>query len=67
LLGLSDFFEYIKITDAFSLVYPVGTIIGRAEFQNYLVIYQNGRTGGGYGKGKCFNIFKFLPFLVNFN
>lgn len=41
-----DLFGHIKMPEIFLLVHPLGTIIGRAKFDNYLVIYQNVTVGG---------------------
>lgn len=41
-----DLFGHIKMPEIFLLVHPLGTIIGRATFDNYLVIYQNVTVGG---------------------
>ena len=41
-----DLFGHIKMPEVFLLVHPLGTIIGRAKFENYLVIYQNVTIGG---------------------
>lgn len=53
LFGL-DLFGHISMPDIFLLVHPVSTVIGRAEFENYLVIYQ-GVTIGGVHKGGAIN------------
>jgi serine O-acetyltransferase len=41
-----DLFGHIDMPEIFLLVHPLGTIIGRATFENYLVIYQNVTIGG---------------------
>ncbi len=41
-----DLYGHIAMPDIFLLVHPIGTIIGRATFNNYLVIYQNVTVGG---------------------
>ena len=41
-----DLFGHIEMPDIFQLVHPLGTIIGRANFSNYLVIYQGVTIGG---------------------
>lgn len=46
-----DLFYSVEMPDVFLLVHPVGTVIGRAQFNNYLVVYQNctiGATKHGY-------------------
>lgn len=45
-----DLFGHIKMPEIFLLVHPLGTIIGRAKFDNYLVIYQNVTIGGVHSK-----------------
>jgi serine O-acetyltransferase len=41
-----DLFGHIKMPEIFLLVHPLGTVIGRAKFDDYLVIYQNVTIGG---------------------
>jgi serine O-acetyltransferase len=40
-----DLFYSVALPDIFMLVHPVGTVIGNAYYQNYLVIYQNCTVG----------------------
>lgn len=40
-----DLFYAVKMPDIFMLVHPVGTVIGNAQFSDYLVIYQNVTIG----------------------
>lgn len=40
-----DAFYGIKLPDIFMFVHPLGTILGNAVYQNYLVIYQNCTIG----------------------
>ena len=42
--GLDAFYS-IKLPDIFMLVHPVGTVIGNAHYENYLVIHQNCTIG----------------------
>lgn len=53
-----DVFPAVALPDIFYFVHPVGTVIGRAEFENYFCIYQNCSVGGDvaeilpkFGKG----------------
>lgn len=41
-----DLFGHIKMPDIFLLVHPIGTVIGRANFKNYLCIFQGVTIGG---------------------
>lgn len=41
-----DIFGHIELPKIFLLVHPIGTIIGRAKFSDYLVIYQGVTIGG---------------------
>lgn len=40
-----DLFYSVKMPDIFLLVHPVGSVIGNADFSDYLVIYQNVTIG----------------------
>ncbi len=40
-----DCFYSIKLPDIFLFVHPVGTVLGNAEYANYLVVYQNVTVG----------------------
>jgi len=40
-----DLFYSVPMPDVFMLVHPVGTVIGKANFSNYLVVYQNCTIG----------------------
>ena len=41
-----DAFYSLELPDIFLFVHPIGTILGRAKYSNYLVIYQNVTVGG---------------------
>ena len=41
-----DAFYSLKLPDIFLLVHPIGTILGKAQYDNYLVVYQNVTVGG---------------------
>lgn len=43
-----DLFYSIRMPDIFLLVHPIGTVIGNASFDDYLVIYQNCTIGSGH-------------------
>ncbi len=45
LLNGLDLFYSIEMPEIFLLVHPVGSVIGNAEFSDYLVIYQNVTIG----------------------
>jgi serine O-acetyltransferase len=53
-----DIFYKVKLPNIFLLVHPLGTVIGRAKFDNYAVIYQNVTIGGVREK----NILKYPEF-----
>ena len=40
-----DLFYSVALPDIFMLVHPVGTVLGNARYQDYLVIYQNCTVG----------------------
>ena len=44
-----DLFYSIKMPDIFMVVHPLGTVIGKANYKNYLVIYQNCTIGSSSG------------------
>ncbi len=41
-----DLYGHIIMPDIFLLVHPIGTVIGRASFNNYTIIYQGVTIGG---------------------
>lgn len=41
-----DVFYEVDLPEVFAFVHPVGTVIGRAVFGNYLCVYQNCTIGG---------------------
>jgi len=47
--GCDIYFE-IKLPDIFLLVHPVGAVLGRAKYSDYLVIYQQVNIGSSSGK-----------------
>jgi len=46
-----DIFYTVQLPDIFHICHPIGTVIGKAQFSNYLVVYQN-VTIGSAGAGK---------------
>lgn len=40
-----DLFYSVNMPDIFMLVHPLGTILGKASYQNFLVVYQNVTVG----------------------
>ena len=40
-----DLFYSVALPDIFMLVHPVGTVLGHARYQDYLVVYQNCTVG----------------------
>lgn len=47
--GLDLYFS-VRLPEVFLLVHPVGTVIGNADYSNYLVVYQNCTIGSDAGK-----------------
>jgi serine O-acetyltransferase len=45
ILHALDLFYSVAMPDIFMLVHPVGTVLGNARYQDYLVIYQNCTVG----------------------
>lgn len=45
-LNSIDLFGHIEMPEIFLLVHPIGTILGRAKYSNYLIVYQNVTVGG---------------------
>jgi serine O-acetyltransferase len=46
-----DLFYEVSMPDIFILVHPVGAVLGRATYGNYLRIYQGCTVGSIHGKG----------------
>tara|TARA_B110000967_G_C18895765_1_gene570516 strand:- start:3137 stop:3814 length:678 start_codon:yes stop_codon:yes gene_type:complete len=46
-----DLFYEISMPDIFMLVHPLGTVLGRASYSNYLVVYQGCTVGSVSGSG----------------
>ena len=44
-----DLYYEIKMPDIFYLIHPVGTVLGRAKYNNYFVAYQNCTVGSNKG------------------
>jgi serine O-acetyltransferase len=40
-----DIFPHVQMPDIFLLVHPVGTVLGRASYQDFLVVYQGVTVG----------------------
>jgi len=40
-----DLFHFVEMPEVFLLVHPVGTVLGRAQYRNYFVAYQNCTVG----------------------
>jgi serine O-acetyltransferase len=55
-----DLFYSVAMPDIFILVHPVGTVLGRATYSDYLVVYQNCTVGAdidvypAFGEGVIF-------------
>ena len=45
MLNSVDIFYEVKMPDIFLLIHPVGTVLGRADYSNYLIIYQGVNVG----------------------
>lgn len=45
-----DIFYEIDLPSIFMLVHPLGTVLGRAKYSDYLVVYQGVRVGSNHGK-----------------
>lgn len=48
LLHSLDIFYEVNLPDIFLFVHPIGSVIGRASYQDRLVIYQNCTIGGNF-------------------
>lgn len=48
--GIDIFYE-VELPLIFAVVHPLGTVLGRAEYKNFLLVYQ--RCGVGTNKGKA--------------
>jgi serine O-acetyltransferase len=46
-----DLFYEISMPDIFLMVHPLGTVLGRASYSNYLIIYQGCTVGSVVGNG----------------
>ncbi len=40
-----DLFYFVEMPDIFLLVHPVGSVLGKAQYQNYFAVYQNCTIG----------------------
>ena len=50
LFGIDIYYE-VNLPKIFMFIHPVGTVLGRAEYNDYLVVYQRcgvGSSGGEY-------------------
>ena len=47
-----DIYYEVELPDIVLFVHPLGTVIGKAKFENYLVIYQNVTIGAAGGSKK---------------
>lgn len=45
--GVDAFYE-IELPDIFLFVHPLGTVLGRAKYSNYLLVYQRCSTGSNH-------------------
>lgn len=43
--GIDVFYE-VSLPDIFMFVHPLGTVLGRASYSNYFIVYQNCTVGG---------------------
>jgi serine O-acetyltransferase len=48
LFGLDVFYE-VELPPIFLFVHPVGTVLGRAKYSDYLVVYQRVGVGSNHG------------------
>ena len=46
--GIDVFYE-VNLPDIFLFVHPIGTVLGRAEYANYFMVYQNCGVGSNHG------------------
>jgi len=44
-----DLFYFVPMPSIFALVHPVGTVVGRGTFGDYLVLYQQCNVGSSHG------------------
>ncbi len=45
ILNSIDLYYEVKMPEIFLLVHPVGTVLGRAEYSNFLIVYQGVNVG----------------------
>jgi len=45
MLNSIDLYYEVKMPEIFLLVHPVGTVLGRAEYSNFLIVYQGVNVG----------------------
>ena len=45
ILNSVDIFYKVNLPDIFLLIHPVGTVLGRANYSNYLIVYQGVNVG----------------------
>jgi len=50
ILNSIDLFYEVEMPDIFLLVHPVGTVLGRANYSDYLIVYQGVNVGSNKNK-----------------
>ena len=49
-----DIFYEVNLPDIFLLIHPVGSVLGRAKYEDYFVVYQNCNVGSDKNKNPIF-------------
>ena len=52
IMNCVDIFYTVELPSIFALAHPVGTVLGNANYQDYLYVYQNVVVGGIFKNGK---------------
>jgi len=59
-LNSVDIYYQVKLPDIFLLVHPVGTVLGRAIYEDYLMVYQGVNVGSNKANSPKFSKFTIL-------
>ena len=54
LFGVDAFYE-VELPDVFLFVHPIGTVLGRAKYSDYFMVYQSCNVGANHSIYPAFN------------
>lgn len=76
IMNCIDVYHKVKLPEVFNCEHPVGSVLGKAEYSDYFMFYQNCTVGGNYDKenkinypkfGKNVTLFSYSSILGNCN